>query len=103
MHKRPLSPSTISGTESEADNEPLARMRVYDSNKDAPYQPPHPQHIPSSLEIARASALIADQDVKVAKLNTKLEEMARDTLLLTRQRDAAAQAARNYRSFIAGK
>jgi len=68
-----------------------------------PHQPPHPQHIPSSLEIAQTNALIADQEVKVAELNTKLDELAREVLLLTQRRDTAAQAARNYRSFVAGK
>jgi hypothetical protein len=157
MHTRPVSPSTIPGTESEARDEPVARKRVFrldspyalasdeddvisfvkplkcalTSNKheqlstsdqaalqhvvdslaklaklspqNVPHQPPHSQHIPSPFEIAQTHALIADQEVQAAELDAKLGELARDMLFLTRQRDTAAQAARNYRSFIAGK
>jgi hypothetical protein len=168
MHKRSLSLSTISGTESEACDEPVTRKRAHltesSEASDEPvarmryrqlealideddvvlfvkpskcaltsneheqlstrnqaalqhvvnslaklkpqnvhHQPPHPQHTPSPLEIAQTNALISDQKVKMVELNAKLGEMTRDMLLLTRQRDAAVQAARNYRSFIAGK
>ena len=118
MHKSSLSPSTISDTKFESD--PLASGRTYDSiqdDKKVLYQPPHPQHIPTSLEIAQANARIADQEVKVAELNvkmaelnvkvveqrTKLNKLYEEMNLLTRQRDAAAQVARIDRSFIAGK
>ena len=71
--------------------------------QNVPHQPPHLQHIPLSLEIAQTSALIVDQEVKMAELNAKLGEMAQDMLLLARQHQAAAQMVRNYRFFIAGK
>ena len=118
MHKRRLSLSAISGTESESESESDTESEsewrhAYYSIKDdknVPYQPPHPQHIPSSLEIAQANARIADQkvklaelDIKSAELNAKLNELTRDKLLLTQQCDAAVQAARNDLSFIAGK
>jgi len=143
MHKRSLSPSTISGTESEPFDEPVARERSHrrlemptdeddvflfvkpstytltsnehdllpTSNQAAlqhvdslakskpqnvPHQPPHPRHIPSFLDIAQTNALIADQEIKIANLNAELGK-------LVQQRDAAAQAVRNYRAFIAGK
>ena len=110
MHKRPLSASTTSDTKSgtKSDTEPESeRGHAYKDDKNVPYQPPHPQHTPSSLEIAQANARIADQKVKLTELNIKLAELdakfTRDKLLLTRQRDAATQAVRNERSFIAGK
>ena len=115
MRKRSLSPSSISESESESESEfesesesedLLTSRHAYhgiEDDKNVLYQPPHPQHIPSSLEIAQANARIADQEVKLAELNAKLDELARDTLLLTRKRDAAVQAVRNERSFIAGK
>lgn len=72
-------------------------------HSDAPHQPPHPQHLPSPLEIAQTKAHIADREVEVSTLNAKLDELARNMLFLIQQRDAAAEAARNHRSFIAGK
>ena len=77
MHKRSLSPSTISGTKFESED-PLASGRAYNSikqDKIVLYQSPHPHHAPSSLEIAQANARIANQEVKVAELNVKLAEL----------------------------
>jgi hypothetical protein len=74
----------------------LAKIRP----QDEPHEPPYPQQIPSSFEIDQT---IADQEVQVAELDAKLGELAREILLVLRQRDAVAEEARNYRSFIAGK
>ena len=151
MRERSLSLSTISGTESETDYDPVARSLAYYSDEDgidlitelsdgsstsseheqpathdqdalqhvvdslsklkprffpqsdAPRQPPHSQHLPSPLEIAQTKALIKDREVEVSELNAKLDELARNMLLLIQQRDAAAEAGRNHRSFIAGE
>jgi len=151
MRERSPSLSTISGTESEAGDDPVAGSLAYDSDEDdedlntrlsedtstsieyeqlsahdqgalrrvvdslskleprffppsdIPCQPPHPQHLPSPLEFAQTKALIEDRELEVSELNAKLDELARDMLSLIQQRDAAAEAARNHRSFIAGK
>ena len=71
--------------------------------QNVPHQPPHLQHIPSSIEIAQTSALIVDQEVKMAELSAKIGEMAQGMLLLASQHEATAQVVRNYRFFIAGK
>jgi hypothetical protein len=151
MHERSLSLSSISGTESEADdgifttslgddsdedgvdlttelsdsistsNEPEhpsthdqgALQHVVNSiskltprvllHSDAPHQPPHPQHLPSPLEIVRTKALIKDREIEVSELNARLDELARNMLSIIQRRDSAAEAVRNHRSFIAGK
>ena len=112
MHKRPLSPSTISDTKSDTESDTESeseRRHAYKDNKNVLYQPPHPQHIPSALEIAQANARIADQEAKLTELNIKLAELdananfTRNKLLLTQKCNAATQSARNDRSFIAGK
>ena len=70
---------------------------------DIPYQPPHPHHLPSPLEVAQTKALIEDRELEVSELNSKLDELARNMLQLIQKHDTAAEAARNHRSFIAGK
>lgn len=152
MHERSLSLSTISGTESEAGDEPFAGSVAYDTDEDepdepdlntefsddssisyehehltphdalqhvvnslsklkppffwdsdVPYQPPHPHHLPSPLEVAQTKALIEDREVEVSEYNSRLDELARRMLKVIHQRHIAAKAARNHRSFIAGK
>ena len=112
MHERPLSPSTIFGIEFEPESGYFSRRHTrhnIEDDKNVPYRPPHPQHIPSSFEVAQANARIADQMVKFAKLkikmaelHAKLTEMIGDMLRLAQQCNSALQAARNDLSFIAG-
>jgi hypothetical protein len=70
---------------------------------DVPRQPPHPQHLPSPLEIVQTEALIRDREAEMLKLDAELDELLQNMVSVRKKRDAAAEAARNHRSFIAGK